>query len=62
MKCPVCNYEYIKDYVKPENDKGDEKFIFIDGHFTVKNTSYYGGIHEVGLVACPKCNCIILDD
>ena len=54
MKCPACNYEYYWE------DKGKkESFILLD---VVVNVEKDFNTCRVGLVACPKCNCVIMND
>lgn len=54
MKCPACEYEYSWE------DK-DKKESFIQLGVVVTKESNYQE-QRVGLVACPKCNCVILND
>ena len=64
MKC-ICGYEQGNDWVIPEgkeieeyvevNPKG-EKFIEINGNFTINSVMRYAyNIKEVRLYACPEC-------
>lgn len=54
MKC-VCGYEYEEswDNGKLEKVKGDEEFIQVDCHMTIREDMKD---KEVKLYACPKCN------
>lgn len=64
MKCKACGYEYEIDYstLSAKPISGDEKFIHIIGSFHVENTGWNYGEHVVSLMACPKCNTVILND
>ena len=65
MKC-VCGYEYEYEYDDETHERkatiGDEPYIKIIGTFMVENTGYHGGMHEVSLYACPKCQTIRMED
>ncbi len=63
MKCKACGYEREVDYSEqPTKYTGDEDFIRIIGSFHVKNAEWHGGEHTVSLLACPKCNTVVLYD
>ena len=53
MKCPACNYERTW-----EDGEKKEDFICLDVAVTI--TKGYE-LHKVDLVACPKCNCVLLN-
>jgi len=54
MKC-VCGYEYEESWDNGElkKVKGDEEFIQVDCHMTIREDMQD---KKVSLYACPKCN------
>jgi len=64
MKC-VCGYEYVVDLTRAGRIivKGDDRFVRVDGTFTIECDSNEGGTHleKVVLHACPKCGTVRMD-
>lgn len=59
MKC-VCGYEYEEDWSSGDKQviKGDEEFIAIDCHVTIRENFQDNKVH---LFACPKCKTVQVD-
>lgn len=61
MECKACGYIYDRDYIKPELSVGDEKFIEINGSFTINRDEYGNPIIKIQLYICPKCSNVVAE-